>query len=236
MLFSNTSIADFINQNFEPTWQSLRPVPIVRIDFGQNHLVTRTLHGNIATYVCRSNGQVLDILPGLYESKTYFQQLNQILLLKTLVEQSRRHPDATLKNYHRRQAQVLTQNERPNYLQRVSRGSSITGRELGVKVVLSPGSRSASRARAAAGQPMRPTDEQSRLARTGPDASLLAEDTGINESVRRRLIHAYLADHASTTPAEITKWLYREVLKADLDDPYLGLGELLFGHGEMRGS
>ena len=31
-------------------------------------------------------------------------------------------------------------------------------------------------------------------------------------------------------PGGITKWLYREVLHADLDDPYLGLGDLLFAN------
>ncbi len=67
MLFSNDEIADFINTTFEPTWQSVRPVPLVRIDFGNGHVVTRTLHGNIATFVCNADGHVLDILPGIYQ-------------------------------------------------------------------------------------------------------------------------------------------------------------------------
>ena len=46
------------------------------------------------------------------------------------------------------------------------------------------------------------------------------------------LIHEYLAERGDTTPSDMTKWLYRDVLKADLDDPYLGLGELLFSHTE----
>ena len=33
---------------------------------------------------------------------------------------------------------------------------------------------------------------------------------------------------AQAQPAALTKWLYKEVLHADLDDPYLGLGPALF--------
>ena len=186
MLFSNKEIAEFINENFEPAWQSLRPVPIVRIDFGDDNIVTRTLHGNIATYVCTPDGRVLDILPGLYEPQTYLQQLDQTRLLKTLAEQSPTDRNETLKRYHKRQAQALAGGGSPISLQRVSLGQSITGRELGVKVVLSPQKRSSSRAKAARGRPMLPAESPASLAQTGANAKLLAEDTRINETVRRR--------------------------------------------------
>jgi hypothetical protein len=58
---------------------------------------------------------------------------------------------------------------------------------------------------------------------------LLVEDTQVNETVRRRQIHETLAKEA-TRPEKITKWLYKEVLHADLDDPYLGLGNVLFAN------
>ena len=62
---------------------------------------------------------------------------------------------------------------------------------------------------------------------------LLAEDTWRNESQRRRLIHERLAG-GPTRPEQIKRWLYREVLQADLDDPYLGLGDALFGDDIFR--
>jgi len=58
--------------------------------------------------------------------------------------------------------------------------------------------------------------------------SELYEDTQINEKSRRLLIHQRLIVE-TPTPAGLTKWLYPEVLHADLDDPYLGLGPLLSG-------
>ncbi|MCG8585316.1 MAG: hypothetical protein MI757_11445, partial [Pirellulales bacterium] len=49
----------------------------------------------------------------------------------------------------------------------------------------------------------------------------LFDDTKLNESTRRRQIHKYLAEKGLVAPSDMTKWLYREVLDADLDDPYL---------------
>ena len=62
----------------------------------------------------------------------------------------------------------------------------------------------------------------------------LIEDTRQNEHIRRRSIHGYLKSRGFLQPEEITKWLYREVLNTDLDDPYLGLKETLFGHYPFR--
>jgi hypothetical protein len=59
----------------------------------------------------------------------------------------------------------------------------------------------------------------------------LAEDTKINESSRRLQVSALfvqLVKDAGFKPESLTKRLYKEVLHADLDDPYLGLGETLF--------
>jgi hypothetical protein len=57
----------------------------------------------------------------------------------------------------------------------------------------------------------------------------LQEDTRLNETARRLQIHQMLATASRPVPAGFTKWLYKEVLLADLDDPYLGLGKDLFG-------
>ena len=56
----------------------------------------------------------------------------------------------------------------------------------------------------------------------------LKVDTQINEKTRRLQIHRYILQKGLTTPRDMHKWLYREVLHADLDDPYMGLGKVLF--------
>ena len=114
---------------------------------------------------------------------------------------------------------------------------SITGVERGVKLVLQPARRIATRAAIAKNPALR-----SRLTPPNPDSAedlagwkALAEDTLLNESVRRQLIHAHLAEKGLAPPSDVKKWLYREVLHADLDDPYLGLGKILFPGGKPSG-
>jgi hypothetical protein len=154
-LFSDKKIADYINSNFEPAWESVRPVPIVRIDFGGGKTVTRTLHGNIATYICNANGFVTDVLPGIYQPSVYIDRLSKFV-------------------------------------------PSAAGKTTAIPPAVAIES--------------------------------LAEDTILNESVRRRQIQEKLASSGPTTPQALKHWLYREVLHADLDDPYLGLGATLFSN------
>ena len=60
------------------------------------------------------------------------------------------------------------------------------------------------------------------------DKGLLAQDTALGETRFRPMIHAVLAATGSVPYAGLTKRVYRDVLRVDLDDPWLGLGELLF--------
>lgn len=60
------------------------------------------------------------------------------------------------------------------------------------------------------------------------DDSLLAEDARHNETVRRRAVHELLAAAGPVPYGDLTKRVYRDVLRCDLDDPWLGLGALLF--------
>ena len=106
MLFSSDSISKTINNSFEPVWVSVREVPIVRIDFGNGNVLTRTLHGNVATYVCNEQGHVLDILPGIYEPNKYSQQLRQFTLMKSWLTRMKR-PLESMKEYHTTQAKLL---------------------------------------------------------------------------------------------------------------------------------
>jgi hypothetical protein len=56
----------------------------------------------------------------------------------------------------------------------------------------------------------------------------LEEDTRLNERTRRLQIHELLARTGLVKPEQVLRPIYKEVLHADLDDPYLGLGEVLF--------
>lgn len=101
MLFSNPEISAYINQNFEPVWESVRPVPTITLDFGNGQKVTRTLHGNIATYVCTADGSIIDVIPGVYEPQAYLRQLKKLSeASKNIMVQSDRQFELIAK-YHK---------------------------------------------------------------------------------------------------------------------------------------
>jgi hypothetical protein len=76
VLFSDQKIANYIDEQFEPAWQALRPVPKVSIDFGNGQVINRTLHGNIATFVCAPDGTVVDVIAGMNSSVKYLHELH----------------------------------------------------------------------------------------------------------------------------------------------------------------
>lgn len=230
MLFSNPDVADYINESFEPVWESVRPVPRVTIDFGNGKVVRRTLSGNVATYACTADGKVLDILPGIYEPGVYLHRLKELRLLFEYVD-TQFTQLSLLQEYHDRQAERLANgSSRDNFVHVVRR--TITGAEAGTRLMLLPSERIQARRRA------RNNVEDKRLAGasvTGrPNKSRpskwesLATDTHLNETKRRTQIHRHLSKQPSRTPDQLKHWLYREVLHADLEDPFLGLGKLLF--------
>ncbi len=206
-MFSNDQVAAVINESFEPAWRSLRPVPRVTIDFGNGTVVKRTLHGNVATYVCTPDGKVLDILPGIYEPRTYTRELSRLTRQFRHWRQAGFDSLALWQTYHRSQADALK--HRPDRTAAVSRGASIFAAERPTR-------------RAIRGEPLPPSAAGATL------SDSLVEDTQINQTTRRLKIHEHLASSGPVTPDEISKWLYREVLGTDLDDPYLGLKDMLF--------
>jgi hypothetical protein len=219
-LFSRDDVARFINRWFEPAWEEVRSVPIVRIDFGNGTVLTRTLHGNIATHVCGADGQTLDVLPGIYEPVTYLDRLDQFRLLASFVhEQGPDKRAERLREYHRGQAEALKKGEAQPRLVNLA-GMSKRAIESGVKAVLVRGT----------ARPAAPGGGAPKMEAAEDVASwrVLAEDTRANETVHRRQIHERLATTGPVLPGALTKWLYKEVLHADLDDPYLGLGGVLF--------
>jgi hypothetical protein len=232
-LFSRDRVADFINANFEPAWESVRPVPIVRIDFGNGAVLTRTLHGNILTSVCNADGSVLDALPGIYAEETYLDRLDQLRLLARYTQAA--PPDARaarLQGYHRTQAELLARDQAPARFVQAKRIAAVTKRviERPVEVMLVSAAVAATMEGGGPNQAA-VAPQAAKPAAAGEDVSgwrELAEDTRLNESTRRRQIHELLAGTGLVRPEKVLRPIYKDVLQADLDDPYLGLGKALF--------
>jgi hypothetical protein len=227
VLFSSADIAEYINTTFEPAWESVRPAPIVTIDFGDGHKVTRTLNGNIATSVCDANGFVYDTLPGIYTPEEYRKQLDQFRLLSRYVHiPFGQKPEDALKAYHARQAERLRDEQPPDVLIYDVRADVGKARiENPVKLLVAADAARAPRFDSNAPKAISaPADASPAAVARWKE---LAEDTRINETFRRRQIHEKLAVTGPVLPKDLVKWLYKDVLHTDLDDPLLGLGEVL---------
>lgn len=79
-------------------------------------------------------------------------------------------------------------------------------------------------------QAVAPRPSGQKLAAPGvrADKGLLAQDTSLGETRFRPVLHRLLAEAGMVPYAQLTKRAYRDALHVDLDDPWLGLGELLF--------
>lgn len=244
MLFSSAYVATYINAAFEPVWETVRPVPIVTIDFGNGTKVTRTLHGNVATYLTNHKGIVYDILPGIYEPHEYLNQLEQFSLLfrharqqfsvktpnadqETVLREFDEHVAARLKEYHTQQAGRLKSDQPADVLMHnlweLNGGKGKALVEMPIELIAAG---DAAKLRAPKAQAAKPAQQQTDPAKLAGWKEL-AEDTKINETIRRRAIHEKLASGGPVQPEAVKKWLYKEVLHADLDDPMMGLGEAL---------
>jgi hypothetical protein len=265
VLFSSSEVADYVNATFEPAWESVRPAPLVTIDFGNGQTVKRTLQGNIATYVCSPGGIVYDVLPGIYTPAVYRRELETCrALAQALSQPSRGRRTATgadptqtgdelsarLREYHARQATRLDAKPAPTpRMQTVAltgggfkmgggiplppqgvRGGSTGGFQGGLGgggLSGGVGGIEGPTAGVIMGRTSAPAAGVAKP--TGPLAARpeLALDAQVNELIRRRAIHERLARLGAVHPDDIKKWLFKEVLHADLDDPQLGLGRVL---------
>ena len=219
-------------------------------------VIQRTIGGNVATYVCTNEGNVLDILPGVYSPDVYTAQLRQLALLNLWTRHAGPRAPEVAREYHRHQAALIAEQRKPaNIEAHRMRSMSILAREGGLRFYLAAQADDALRER------IRGRERPVRLARMTdidsgvaveliplPDIDsaealeqwpVLAAETEQNETVHRMLIHEHLAETGLVPPDQITKWLFRDVLDTDLDEPYLGLGSLLLGaqsRGDTRGS
>jgi len=249
-LFSNEEVAAFVNQNFEPSWEMVRPAPIVRIDFGNGRQVTRTLHGNIASYACFPNSQVFDILPGIYTPTVYRAALNQIQQVMLAVPAAEAQQAPRVRQYHRDKAMVLQLRPERIVYPAPPRGvPAIVGQAqqqqqaTNTQAPPDPGKR---RVEFRTEQLIvtAPPDIHANAGANGSRASrpprnlaewdVLAADTWRNETERRLQIHGRLSRSDPVRPEQLKDWLYRDVLHVDLNDPYLGLGDALIGDDVFR--
>jgi hypothetical protein len=77
-LYSNAAISQLLREKFVLHWESVRPVPVITIDFGDGRKLVRTITGNSAHYVLDAQGRPVDCLPGLYSPQAFTEWLERV--------------------------------------------------------------------------------------------------------------------------------------------------------------
>lgn len=75
ILYSHPEIATYLRNDFTLHWQSVRPVPVITIDFGDGGRMQRTITGNSIHYVLDHEGKPLDAIPGMYSPAAFLAVL-----------------------------------------------------------------------------------------------------------------------------------------------------------------
>lgn len=236
MLFSDPDIAAQMNATFECAWESVAPVPHATIDFGNGHVLERTLAGNTATWLCTSDGHAVHALPGLFTAERYGELLRGGA---AMVERVTREGPAAMASIHGMQivsvldlGQALSKGIVENPIKqslglRVEASSVFSASTAPAPITFDPSvfvSKSAVEAPVKASLGM---GEHAAAASTVP--ATLQADSDAGDRVRIPQVHQMLLQLAPSTPQELTHQLFREILHVDLDDPYLGLAPDVLG-------
>ncbi|MEM9419111.1 MAG: hypothetical protein AAGA25_08710 [Planctomycetota bacterium] len=76
-LYANQIIADYLRDHYVLHWESVRPVPVMTIEFGDGRTLRRTITGNSFHYVLDPQGRMVDVLPGLYNAVVFKRLLER---------------------------------------------------------------------------------------------------------------------------------------------------------------
>lgn len=107
-LYANENISNYLRENYVLHWKSVRPVPVVTIDFGDGRVLKRTLTGNSIHYVLDAQGRPVDGLPGLYGPQAFLahlERLNKVAQYTAAMNEQERQEVLTF--YHSTQARKL---------------------------------------------------------------------------------------------------------------------------------
>lgn len=110
-LYANASIARYLREHFILHWKSVRPAPVMTIDFGDGRRMIRTVTGNSIHYVLDAQGRPLDALPGLYGPQPFQEWLKRAEALGVAVNRIN-SPDErslVLSSYHGQRLREIEQ-------------------------------------------------------------------------------------------------------------------------------
>jgi len=109
VLYANTDVSAVLRDRFVLHWQSVRPAPVITVDFGDGRKLQRTITGNSIHYVLDASGQPIEALPGLYGPKVFLQALTDAEgLFKLLAGKNEWDRKVLAGNYVRKQLNTIS--------------------------------------------------------------------------------------------------------------------------------
>lgn len=193
VLYPEPRIHHVLRQDFVLHWESVRPVPLVTLDFGNGKKITKTITGNSAHLVLDSHGRIVDALPGLSDPDTFLALLAQA---RTFAGADRR----TLASLHARASRSQPPPPVPPAPSRAMGASMLA---MSKHVVEFPVLRQV--------EPLPQTDAG------------IADDTEANKKLHRRIHEAFASGTEWAGIEGFVEWLYADIFLMPLHDPALGL-------------
>ena len=99
-LYVNGAVSRVLRERFVLHWQSVRPVPVVTIDFGDGRKLQRTVTGNSVHYVLDADGRPIDALPGLYGPQAFLRGILSAEQVTRMLASAGTGRAAMLTQYH----------------------------------------------------------------------------------------------------------------------------------------
>ena len=217
ILYSDPAISALLREHFVLHWESLRPVPVLTVDFGDGRTLRRTVTGNSIHYVLAPDGQVIDALPGLIAPRVFERELAELSQASSIGFDA-----ATLRKHQWRTIERLTSqafSDADVALPKAAHERLMSR----VVPVQNPRPRAIDAARRA---PSKLTIEAPLLRQLANPMPALAEDTRLNMTKLRPTILGWLmeSDGASTINLKaLNDRVYAELFLTPLDDPWMGL-------------
>ena len=199
VLYTDPAIAKRLREDFILCWESERPIPELTISFGDGRKLEQTITGNSAHYAWLPDGQVMDVLPGLFKPEAFHGWLEQMTELARRCNTGADRGE-TLRAYH----QAELKRTREDWAALLTRMEAHSGTQAG-----------------------HPSTFFSRLVGAGPKPEDLAEMTGFWQSAAKMEQVPVLSKQALAVirfqegQPDAKKAAIRAVAKLRVEDPVM---------------
>ncbi len=242
MLLSDSKLRTLLQDKVVPAWEAVRPAPKVTIDFGDGKRLERTLKGNTVLYLCTPDGKVIDAFPAVYTASDFLREVEPALVaFDKQLEPAAWHKGQVAQVIDREHNRVmmakafvesplleaLGKQRRRGLANREAQPAQADGElALGYQNLVSKLS-DMSEEPASAREMKRKVPKQIQNDPESLGRWVVEQDSAFSVKLLRPAVHMLLSLESSPTPASLRDRMFKEVLQVPLDDPYLGLGDLV---------